>query len=54
MQHCAYSEHTSEKHAILSPVQVVKVYHKLRVERMNQRVLGLRAKKAKDAAKEAE
>ncbi|MEW5306368.1 MAG: hypothetical protein WDW38_007117 [Sanguina aurantia] len=35
-------------------MKAVKVYHKLRVERMNQRVLGLRAKKAKDAAKEAE
>ncbi len=34
--------------------QDFKAYAKLRVERMNARVVGLRAKKAKEAAKEAE
>jgi hypothetical protein len=35
-------------------VQDVKAYAKLRVERMNARLAGMRAKKARDAAKEAE
>ena len=35
-------------------LQDVAVYKKLRVERMNARLVGVRAKKAKEAAKEAE
>ncbi len=33
--------------------QEFKAYRKLRVERMNERVVGLRAKKAKEAEKDA-
>lgn len=36
------------------PSQDVKVYSKLRLERMNERMVGPRLKKAKEAAKEAE
>lgn len=35
-------------------VQDVKVYAKLRLERMNVRLMGTRAERAKQAAKEAE
>ncbi len=50
--------HSSTQPFLLNPaythVQDFKAYAKLRVERMNARVVGLRAKKAKEAAKEAE
>ena len=36
------------------PLQEVKAYAKLRIERMNLRMTGIRAKKAKEAAKESE
>jgi hypothetical protein len=35
-------------------MQGAPAYGKLRVERMNARMVGVRAKKAKEAAKEAE
>lgn len=45
---------SAELMKVTADLKAVKAYGKLRVERMNARVAGLRAKKAKEAAKEAE